>query len=238
MIIVCLMITWFLCIFKLSIIAHKYILNWITSMEKRTFSLLMSLFLVLYSPSIAEEHGMATYETGLKIEHVTLANDEYSEFADEIAHNKYNETKERLIREVDSYIDSKVGDKIRTYDISKHIVNECLDNDIDICFVLAQAKIETAFGTTGIGRTRRSMYGVYITFKTHNSSTSHYISMLKDNYLGSKKTIHDLMRNFVNLNGHRYSSSKTYERKLRITYNEIKKDTKIFMLQNECSKHV
>ena len=44
------------------------------------------------------------------------------------------------------------------------------------------------------------------------------------------------MNIFVNLNGHRYSSNKNYERELKRTYECIKKKTKIFKLQNECNK--
>ena len=44
------------------------------------------------------------------------------------------------------------------------------------------------------------------------------------------------MNNFVNLNGHRYSANKNYERELKRTYECIKKQTKIFKLQNECNK--
>lgn len=204
-------------------------------MRKRLLLTLMSLFLVLSIPSGAEEHVMAKHVTGTKVEHV-----EKVDTAQAVSMNKkiaLENCTTILTSEVESYIESKVGRKVRTYDISKHIVKESLDNDIDICFVLAQAEIETVFGTTGIGKSRRSMYGVYITFKSHNHSTSYYIDLLKRNYLGTKKTIHHLMKNFVNLNGHRYSSDKGYEKKLKDKYLEIKSKTKIFKLQNECDKY-
>lgn len=204
-------------------------------MRKRLLLTLMSLFLVLSIPSGAEEHVMAKHVTGTKVEHVNKAlSTQVDSVNKKIALENCTVI---LTEEVNSYIESKVGRKINTHDISKHIVKESLDNDIDICFVLAQAEIETAFGTTGIGKSRRSMYGVYITFKSHNHSTSYYIDLLKRNYLGTKKTIHHLMKNFVNLNGHRYSSDKNYEGKLKKKYQEIKNNTKISRLQNECNKY-
>lgn len=204
-------------------------------MRKRLLLTLMSLFLVLSTQSIAEENALAKHLTGSRIEHV-----EKVDSVQAVSMNKKIALKNctvLLTSEVEDYIESKVGKKIKTHDISKHIVKESLDNDIDICFVLAQAEIETAFGTTGIGKSRRSVYGVYITFKNHNASTTHYINLLKKNYLGTKKTIHHLMKNFVNLNGHRYSSDKNYEGKLKKKYLEIKNNTKISKLQDECNKY-
>ena len=37
--------------------------------------------------------------------------------------------------------------------ISTYIVKKGLENDIDICFMLAQTQLETSFGKAGIGRT-------------------------------------------------------------------------------------
>ena len=204
-------------------------------MKKRLFSTLMSLFLVLSIPSGAEEHVTAKHVTGMKVEHVEKADSAQAECVNKkIALRNCTIV---LTNEVEKYIESKVGKKIKTQDISKHIVKECLDNDIDICFALAQAQNETAFGTTGIGKSRRSMYGVYVTYKNHNHSTSEYIRLLKEKYLGKRKTIHHLMKNFVNLSGHRYSSNKNYEIELKRTYEDIKSKTKIFKLQNECNKY-
>lgn len=203
-------------------------------MRKRLLLTLMSLFLVLSIPS-SEEHVLAMHVTGRKVEHVEKVDSVQAESMNKkIA---LENCKTILTKEVESYIESKIGKKVKTYDISKHIVKECLDNDIDICFALAQAQNETAFGTTGIGKSRRSMYGVYVTYRNHNHSTSEYIKLLKKSYLGKKKTVHHLMKNFVNLSGHRYSSNKNYEVELKRTYMDIKSKTKIFKLQDECNKY-
>ena len=194
----------------------------------------MSLFLVVSTPSGAEEHGLAKHVTGtVKVEHVKKDNSTQVELANKKIAQK--DFVKELTKEVESYIDKTTRRKFDR-DISSHIVKECLDNDIDICFALAQAQNETCFGTTGIGKSRKSMYGVYKNYKTRNHSTTAYIDLLKRKYLGKNKTIHHLMKNFVSLNGHRYSSNKSYEKELRSTYELIKKQTKIFKLQNECNK--
>lgn len=203
-------------------------------MKKKIFLTLMSLFLVVSTPSGAEEHGLAKHVTGtVKVEHVEKAYTAQAVYVNKEIALKY--FIKNLTKEVESYIDKNTTRKFDR-DISSHIVKECLDNDIDICFALAQAQNETCFGTTGIGNSRKSMYGVYKNYKTRNHSTTAYIDLLKRKYLGKNKTIHHLMKNFVNLNGHRYSSNKNYEKELRSTYELIKKQTKIFKLQNECNK--
>lgn len=203
-------------------------------MKKKIFLTLMSLFLVVSTPSGAEEHGLAKHVTGtVKVEHVKKDNSTQVELANKKIAQK--DFVKELTKEVESYIDKTTRRKFDR-DISSHIVKECLDNDIDICFALAQAQNETCFGTTGIGKSRKSMYGVYKNYKTRNHSTTAYIDLLKRKYLGKNKTIHHLMKNFVSLNGHRYSSNKSYEKELRSTYELIKKQTKIFKLQNECNK--
>lgn len=201
---------------------------------KRTLVLfLVSLSMLLSSPSGAEEHGLAHHVTGTKVENV-----EKVDTAQAVSVNKeiaLNNCKVMLTEEVEDYIESKT--KKFDKDISKHLVEECLNNDIDICFALAQAQIETNFGTTGIGKSRKSMYGVYKTFKSRKHSTEHYIALLKEKYLGTKKTIHHLMKNYATLKGgYRYSSNPKYESELKKAYSEIKRKTKISELQDECNK--
>ena len=42
--------------------------------------------------------------------------------------------------------------------IAKNIIYKALENNIDICFILAQGTIETNLGTNGIGRTKKSLW--------------------------------------------------------------------------------
>lgn len=201
---------------------------------KKTIISAMMLVSVVFAGSHAENHKVATYVPGMRAEYVKKA---VSAKADSV--NKENahkvDLKDSLVEEVDKYIRKRL--KNFDKDISEHIANECLANDIDICFALAQAQIETNFGTTGIGKSRKSMYGVYRTYKTKKHSTSDWIRLLKSNYLGSKKSIKKLMENYVTLNGKRYSQNPRYESILKSTYQTIKSTTNISRLQNECSHY-
>lgn len=205
-------------------------------MKKKLLLTLMSLFLVVNSPSNPlywQYKGTLNKNKLVKVEHVEKVDSVQAVFMNKkIA---LENCKVVLTSEVEEYIRKNTTRKFDK-DISSHIVKKCLDNNIDICFALAQAQNETCFGTTGIGKSRKSMYGVYKTYKHLNHSTTAYIDLLKRKYLGKKKTVHHLMNNFVNLNGYRYSSNKNYERELKRTYESIKKQTKIFKLQNECNK--
>lgn len=124
--------------------------------------------------------------------------------------------------------------------IVKTIINEALENDIDICFIIAQGKIETHLGTTGIGKTRKSIFGIYRTYSSYERCVKDYIRILKRYYLVRGRTEHHLMKRYANISGHRYAGDKGYERRLRKAYTEIVKTTNIYELQmrfktnNEC----
>ncbi len=187
----------------------------------------MSLSILLSTPSGAEEHGLANHVTGTEVSYVEKVSSGKPELVNkEIAQDTLNI---KLVEEVEKYISKKA--KKFDKDISKHLVEECLNNDIDICFALAQTQIETNFGTTGIGRTRKSMFGVYVSYKTRNHSTTAWIDLLKRRYLGNKKSVYDLMNRYVTLSGKRYSQNPKYESTLRNAYNSIKKNTQIYKIQ-------
>ena len=124
--------------------------------------------------------------------------------------------------------------------IVKTIINEALENDIDICFILAQGTIETHLGTTGIGKTRKSIFGIYRTYTSYERCIKDYIRVLKKFYLVRGRTEQHLMKQYVNISGHRYAGDKGYERRLRKAYAEIVKTTNIdelelkFKTNNEC----
>ena len=73
---------------------------------------------------------------------------------------------------------SKINSTERN-EIAKTIINIALENDIDICFILAQGTIETHLGTTGIGRTRKSIFGVYKTYPSYEACINDYARILK-----------------------------------------------------------
>lgn len=152
-----------------------------------------------------------------------------------------------LVAEVDSYIKS-VAPKSKVK--GKYIVRNCLKNNIDIKFVLAQGHMESHFGTKGTAYQTHSIFniGAYdgmssdkiinrgFKYKNPNHSIKPYIKTLKDNYLVNGKTTKDLLKNYVNKNGKRYATDKHYEDNLKTLYNNIKEntdiDTKINRIKN------
>ena len=200
-------------------------------MKKAIISAMM-LVSVVFAGSHAENHKLATRVPGIRtVEYVKKAKSAKADSVNKV--NAQKVVKDSLVKEVDKYIRKRL--KNFDKDISEHIANECLANDIDICFALAQAQIETNFGTTGIGKSRKSMYGVYRSYKSKKHSTSDWIKLLKEKYLGSKKTVKKLMDNYITLNGQRYSQNPKYESILKSTYKTIKSTTNIYRLQNTCS---
>lgn len=142
--------------------------------------------------------------------------------------------KNDLAKEVRTYIldNSKHTDVSFVTEISDHIVNRALDNRIDICFILAQGHLETAFGSFGIGKSKKSIFGVYKNHKTYIECIDYYICLLLDSYLVNK-TEKQLMNNFINKNGYRYAEDEKYEYKLKNYYLKVNKSTSISELQNK-----
>lgn len=123
--------------------------------------------------------------------------------------------------------------------IPAYLVQAGLDNDIDICFMMAQTQIETCYGTTGAGResSRRSMFGVIQKrYPNYELAINHYCEVLKKYYLVKGKTEQHLMSKYVTSKGGRYASNPKYEIELRTAYNHIKRTTNISSLQEEYKK--
>ena len=116
-------------------------------------------------------------------------------------------------------------------EIAKTIINIALENDIDICFILAQGTIETHLGTTGIGRTRKSIFGVYKTYPSYEACINDYARILKKCYLTRGRNEHDLMKHYVTTGGARYAGNPNYEAELKKKYLEIKRKTNLHDLQ-------
>lgn len=145
--------------------------------------------------------------------------------------------KNELILEVSKYI-KKQAPKSHEF-IPKYLVQAGLTNDIDICFMMAQTQIETCYGTTGAGResSRRSMFGVIKRhYPNYESAINHYCEVLKRYYLVKGKTEQHLMTKYVTGTGGKYAGDPNYERSLRTAYNQIKRATNIYSLQEEYKK--
>lgn len=162
---------------------------------------------------------------------------------------KYNSVKLELINEVDKYIKSAAPQSSLEGYV---IVEECIDNAIDICFVLSQGEQESHFGTAGLARRTNSVFNVFAfdgkshdeiseqgKYKHPNYSVRPYIQLLKNDYLVNGKTEYDLMEDgqYVNKNGARYASAETYEKSLLNKFTKIRQTTKIDSLYQEANKY-
>jgi flagellum-specific peptidoglycan hydrolase FlgJ len=150
----------------------------------------------------------------------------------QVIHKDKQQIKEELILEVSKYVNS-VTSKSNQF-IPKYIVQAGLNNDIDICFMLAQTKIETCFGTTGIGRSKRSLFGVVSrSYSNYELAINDWCALLKKSYLVKGRTEQTLMAKYITAGGTRYAANRNYEKELRSAYNDIKRSTNIYSLQQE-----
>ena len=142
--------------------------------------------------------------------------------------------KNEIIDEVSKYVKSQAPRAHKF--ITMHLVQAGLANDIDICFMMAQTQIETCYGTTGVGResSRRSLFGVYKkSYVDYKAAISDYFYILKGSYLVKGKTEQHLMTKYVTGTGGRYAGNPQYEIELKTAYNQIKRTTNIYSLQEE-----
>ena len=142
--------------------------------------------------------------------------------------------KNELICEVEQYVFKYFP---RTHkDVPMLIVENGLEHDIDILFMMAQTQQETGYGTLGAGResSRRSLFGVAVRkYDNYENAVVDYIRLLKKSYLTNGRTEQHLMKRYVTSRGGRYAGDPNYEVTLRKTYNDISKQTKIKELQNK-----
>ena len=161
---------------------------------------------------------------------------------------KFDAARLELVNEVDNYIKKAAPQSSLDGYV---IVEECLNNSIDICFVLAQGEQESHFGTAGLARRTNSVFNVYAfdgqthdeisekgKYKHPNYSVQPYIELLKKDYLVNGKTEYDLMDGqYINKNGARYASAENYEKMLLDKYTKIRQNTKIDSLSQETNKY-
>lgn len=139
-----------------------------------------------------------------------------------------------LVNEVTSYLKKKSTSAHKF--IPKYLVQAGLNHNIDICFMMAQARIETNFGTMGAGResSRCSLFGVaFRKYGDYEIAINDYCELINKSYLGNGRTEKHLMTKFVTHNGIRYASCPKYEEKLTRIYKDIVRKTNIQSLQNE-----
>lgn len=160
---------------------------------------------------------------------------------------RYDSLKLALANEVDRYI-QKVSNRGSALS-GLVIIDECLNYDIDLCFVLAQGEQESHFGTQGLARKTNSVFNVYAydgqsynainaggKYKHPNDCVEPYLALLKRDYLVKGKTENDLLNRFVNAGGHRYASAPNYEQILVNKISNIRNTTDIDSLYQALRK--
>lgn len=201
--------------------------------QKRLFIVLSTILIILCASNIKLHYDVFNLH-----KHHLVRQPKYSYAYDCIkeAEITYWDYKCALVNEVQKYIEQIApSSNLRGY----AIVEECEKYDVDICFVLAQGEVESAFGTKGIASKLNCVFnvGIYDTktteqiedkyrFEYPNESIEPYLKLLTTKYLVNKLE-HDLMRKFVDINGNRYASDKDYEIKISSKYKFICENTKI-----------
>lgn len=150
----------------------------------------------------------------------------------------YDSIKLSLVSQIDEYINSVAPSSSLSGLV---LVNKCLEYDLDVCFVLSQAEIESHFGTMGIARKTNSVFNVFAfdghdynmindngKYRHPNDCVEPYILLLKRDYLVDGKTEYDLLKKYVNKHGKRYASAEDYEHRLYEKVLKIKNNTKIY----------
>lgn len=128
------------------------------------------------------------------------------------------------------------------------LVSVCEKYNLDIAFVMAQALLESHFGTKGKAATTNSVWNVgtydngkiIYTYDTPNESIEPYAKLLHNNYLMlgdsidvNDKNIINLLqdRGYINHDGKRFASARGYEDAMRKLMVKIDMETSIGMLQ-------
>ncbi len=154
-----------------------------------------------------------------------------------------------IIRCIDEYINVVVKNHAKSSKASspisgKSLFEQCMKYDVDVCFVLAQAQLESHFGTSGQSVITKCVWSVGahdnrstddmkrrgLTFSNPNESIRPFLKELTSNWMGGDTTEYDLMKSYINKDGKRYASDLQYEEKLTCVYNKIKNNTRIYEL--------
>ena len=162
----------------------------------------------------------------------------FSQIPEYVIHLEY-----KLKEEIRDYIKDTAPNSKLSPD---SILNACRQYDLKISFVLAQAHIESHFGTIGIASQTNSVFNVgtfdngviLYRYQDPNLSIKPYASLLTRRYLVNGKTEDDLLKpqKFVNYQGKRYASLKAYEYRVKGVYDNINSNTEITKLQQKIDR--
>ena len=111
------------------------------------------------------------------------------------------------------------------------LVKESDTNNFDLPFLMAVAHLESCFGANNRAKTTNSVFSVgsydngknTVAYSDPNDSVAPYIRLIERDYLGDGKTLMGLLEpgSFVNYDGKRYASSKSYENNVKNIRNRI-----------------
>ena len=153
-----------------------------------------------------------------------------------------------IVTEIDNYIDSVAPDSglngIKLFQM-------CEKYNVDVRFVMAQAELESHFGTAGVAAKTNSVWNVKAYdgrsandmnkkgdgFSHPDHSIEPYLKLLVGSYLVNGKTESDMFMNFVTAGGKRYASNPNYESQLLTIYNRINEQTNLKSLLEEYRKY-
>jgi flagellum-specific peptidoglycan hydrolase FlgJ len=161
---------------------------------------------------------------------------------------KVTKLKNNIINKLGNEVDNYIKTIAPTSKLNgEYLVAKCLDYNVNISFVLAQALLESHFGTKGKARYTNSVWNVgtydngeiIYSYKHPNQSIEPYLKLITTKYLikiNKGDTIHisieTLINNgYINYKGYRFASEKNYEKRLKKILNKIKFETKINILQ-------
>ena len=146
------------------------------------------------------------------------------------------ELRSDLIDQVDDYIKSYAPTSKVSAD---SIVNICIEKHMDITLLLAQAHLESHFGTCGLAKKTNSMFniGAFDNEKPRNRYSDinecirEYVSVMQSHYLNTRDVDSLIADGFTNKNGYRYASSIDYEKAMRSLIHRVEKETNIKKIQ-------
>ena len=205
----------------------------------------VTVFIIGVLLSITSLCAMAPQpEQSVPIEHETI---ELISITPTTTINPSDSIRNELVQATNDYISHRFPKSKLT---GEALVTACEKHDFDICFALAQAEIESGLGTAGKARHTNSPWNVHAWdsrsaqqmnkmgygYSHPDQSIEPYIELVKSKYLGTKRTIHDLMKNYVTFSGKRYASNPNYEISLKRTYQRICMKTTLKDLQEALKK--
>lgn len=144
--------------------------------------------------------------------------------------------KSEIISEVSKYIETYAPNSKMSPNI---IVSKCLEKDYDISLLLAQAHIESHFGTKGRALRTNSVFGIGAYddgtnksfYKSPDDAIDHYVDVMQNYYLQDNPPL-EVLRNGLKRDGkYRYASDPNYENKLINKIKQINSEYHIYKLQ-------